>query len=65
LDFWFKDDLKEYVNDTLLSKNSKLSSYLDKKYVSEIIQKNQNGKKDFSSRIWPLIIFEEWLKQKG
>jgi asparagine synthase (glutamine-hydrolysing) len=63
LEFWFKDDLKEYVNDTLLSENSKLSRFLNKKYVTEIIHKNQKGTKDFSSRIWPLVFFEEWLKQ--
>lgn len=63
LEFWFKDDLKEYVNDTLLSLNSKLSRFLNKKYVSEIIHKNQSSTKDFSSRIWPLIFFEEWLRQ--
>lgn len=63
LELWFKDDLKEYVNDTLLSANSKLSRFLNKKYVSEIIHKNQTGTKDFSSRIWPLVFFEEWLKQ--
>jgi asparagine synthase (glutamine-hydrolysing) len=63
LEFWFKDDLREYVNDTLLSENSKLSSFLNRKYVKEIIEKNQKGTKDFSSRIWPLIFFEEWLKQ--
>ena len=65
LESWFKDDLKEYVNDTLLSANSKLCMFLNKKYVTEIIQKNQNGRKDFSSRIWPLLIFEEWLKQNS
>jgi asparagine synthase (glutamine-hydrolysing) len=63
LEFWFKDDLKEYVTDTLLSANSKLSRFLNKKYISEIIHKNQTGTKDFSSRIWPLVFFEEWLKQ--
>lgn len=65
LEFWFKDDLKEYINDTLLSENSKLSRFLNKKYVTEIIHKNQKGTKDFSSRIWPLLFFEEWLKQNS
>jgi asparagine synthase (glutamine-hydrolysing) len=65
LEFWFKDDLKEYINDTLLSENSKLSRFLNKKYVTEIIHKNQKGTKDFSSRIWPLVFFEEWLKQNS
>jgi len=65
LEFWFKDDLKQYVNDSLLSANSHLSSFLDKKYIKNIIFKNQNGRKDFSPKIWPLLFFEEWLKQNS
>lgn len=63
LEFWFKDDLKEYVDDTLLSTNSLLHSYLNKDYIKSTILKNQNGTKDFSTKIWPLLFFEEWLKQ--
>jgi asparagine synthase (glutamine-hydrolysing) len=63
LEFWFKEDLKEYVNDSLLSSNSLISAFLDKRYVKNIIFKNLNGTKDFSSKIWPLLFFEEWLKQ--
>jgi len=65
LEFWFKKDLKQYVNDTLLSGNPLLSSFLDKKYIEKILLKNQNGQVDFSRKIWPLIFFEEWLKQNN
>ncbi len=61
---WFKDELKEYVNDTLLNNNSLLSKYLDANYVKRMVQDNKDGMRDFSSRIWSLIWFEEWLKQQ-
>lgn len=64
LSLWFKGDLKEYVNDTLLSQNPLLSSYLDKNYVKKIVENDRKGKRDFNSKIWSLIFFEEWLKQK-
>ena len=63
LSLWFNEDLKEYVNDTLLSQNPLLSNYLDKNYVKKIIENDRNGMRDFSSKIWSLIFFEEWLKQ--
>jgi asparagine synthase (glutamine-hydrolysing) len=63
LSVWFKDDLKEYVKDTLLSTNSLLSVYIDKTYVKKIVDNNQNGMRDFSDKIWSLIVFEEWLTQ--
>lgn len=62
LSIWFKDDLKTYVNDTLLSQNPLLSSYLDKNYVRKIVENNSSGMRDFSTRIWSLLFFEEWLK---
>jgi asparagine synthase (glutamine-hydrolysing) len=63
LSVWFKDDLKTYVKDVLLSQNPLLSSYLDKKYVTKIVGDNSSGLKDASTRIWSLLFFEEWLKQ--
>ena len=63
LSLWFKKDLKEYVNDALLSQNPLLSNYLDKNYVKRIVENDRNGMWDFSSKIWSLICFEEWLKQ--
>lgn len=63
LSLWFKDELKEYVNDTLLAGNPLLSNYLDRNYVRTIVEGNKDGMRDFSSRIWSLLWFEEWLKQ--
>ncbi len=63
LSLWFKDDLREYVNDTVLSSNALLSSYVDKNYVKKIIEGNKSGMRDFSAKIWSLVFFEEWLKQ--
>lgn len=64
LSLWFKNDLSEYVNDTLLSPSSLLSSYLSKNYVRKIIE-NKSNIGDFRARIWSLLFFEEWLKQNN
>ena len=63
LSVWFKEELKEYVNDTLLSGNPMLANYLDKNYVRNMVESNKDGMRDLSSRIWSLLCFEEWLKQ--
>jgi asparagine synthase (glutamine-hydrolysing) len=65
LSVWFKDDLKIYVKDVLLSQNPLFASYLDKKYVQKIVDNNNTLVKDFSTRIWSLLFFEEWLKQNN
>lgn len=63
LSLWFKDDLKEYVKDVLLSSNPLLSSYLDLKYIKKIVMSDTTDINDFGERIWSLLFFEEWLKQ--
>ena len=63
LSLWFKDDLKTYINDTLLSNNPHYSSYLDKNYIKKVIKKSNYEVRDRSVRIWSLLFFEEWLKQ--
>jgi asparagine synthase (glutamine-hydrolysing) len=63
LSLWFKDDLKEYVRDVLLSHEPLISLYLDSKYIKKIVENNTTGTYDFGERIWSLLFFEEWLKQ--
>ena len=65
LAMWFKDDLKEYIQETILSKNSLIASYIDRNYVKNIVRHNQYGMRDFSTRIWSLLVFEEWLNQNN
>ena len=64
LSLWFKNDLSEYVNDTLLSPNSLLSSYLNTNYIRKIIE-NKTRIGDFRTRVWSLLFFEEWLKLRS
>ena len=60
---WFKEELKEYVNDTLLTGTPLLSKYLDQEFIKTIVEDHNYGMRDFGSRIWSLLFFEEWLKQ--
>jgi asparagine synthase (glutamine-hydrolysing) len=64
LKVWFKDDLKEYVNDRLVHTQGPLYDYLDPKFVAKIIGHHHNGMRDFSHRIWTLLFLDEWLKQQ-
>ncbi len=60
---WFKEELKEYINDTLLSGNPRYSEYLHQKYIKRVVKSSQTSMRDFSSKIWSLLVFEEWLNQ--
>jgi asparagine synthase (glutamine-hydrolysing) len=63
LSMWFKDNLKTYVNDTFNANDCKLYNYLDKKYVQKTMSGHETGMRDLSSKVWSLLVFNEWLKQ--
>ena len=61
LRLWFKEDLKEYVNDHLLNSNSLLYDYLNPNFVSKIVHGHHHGMRDFNHKIWSLIVLDQWL----
>jgi asparagine synthase (glutamine-hydrolysing) len=63
LTYWFKEDLKEYVNDILGDKNIKAYKYLDYDYVNRQIVNHDAGFRDMSAKIWSILFFNEWLNQ--
>ncbi len=64
LKYWFKEDLKEYVNDRLSNTRGPLYDYLNPGYVSGIIDEHHKGMRDFSRKIWSLIFLDQWLSSR-
>lgn len=65
LSVWFKDDLSQYVKDTLLSDNPKIAAYLDKNEVRRIVEHSYFGNRDLSNRVWQLLCLKEWIRQNS
>lgn len=61
---WFKDDLKEYVNDRLLGTKGPLYEYLEPAYVRKIIIEHNKGMRDFNDKIWSLLFLDQWLSSR-
>jgi asparagine synthase (glutamine-hydrolysing) len=64
LSVWFKDDLKSYINDKFLNRNSKLYDYVNYQYVQDVIKNQYKGQRDYNSKLWSLLFFNEWLDRK-
>ncbi len=62
---WFKRDLKDYIADTLLHPGGALDDYLEPSMVRSIVGKHNQGMRDFSGKIWSLLVFSEWLRQNS
>ncbi|MEX0272957.1 MAG: asparagine synthase-related protein, partial [Flavobacteriaceae bacterium] len=64
LKLWFKEDLKEYVNDRLRNTSGPLYDYLEPEYVNAIINDHNNAMRDFNKKLWSLIFLDQWLDSR-
>lgn len=62
---WFKEDLKEYVNDRLVNSKGPLHDYFNQDYIRKIVLEHNHGMRDFNAKIWSLIFLDQWLKSKN
>jgi len=60
---WFAEDLREFVQDLLLTPDARLRPYVDQPYVQQLWQEHLSGSADHSHRLWTLLTFEVWLRQ--
>ncbi len=63
MELWFRDSLKDYINDRLNSKNSILNQYFDINYIQKTVKDHQMGMRDLNTKIWSLIFIDIWLEQ--
>jgi len=61
---WFKEDLKEYVNDRLVNTKGPLYDYLNPDYVRKIVHEHNHGMRDFNDKIWSLLFLDQWLNSR-
>ncbi|MBI2495550.1 MAG: asparagine synthase (glutamine-hydrolyzing) [Candidatus Omnitrophica bacterium] len=59
---WFRTDLKEFLQDVLLSSSACWRQYLDASYVGSLVRTHVSGRADHSHRLWTLLTFEVWLR---
>ena len=59
---WFRGELKDYTYTHIFSKNSGLKYFFYDHALKDIWETHQSGKRDYSSIIWPMLMFELWYK---
>lgn len=64
MELWFRDSLKEYINDRFHSKNTVLSEYFDMNYAQQIMADHQKGRRDMNGKIWSLLFMDIWLEMQ-
>ena len=57
---WFRNELKDYLRDILLSDKAKSRGYFNPKKVEELIGEHIKSKHNYGHQLWTLLIFELW-----
>ena len=59
---WYRGENLDYVKDVLLSSDTKMDTYINKRFVERILKEHIGGI-NHRLLIWSFISFEEWCKQ--
>ncbi len=61
IEHWFRNEMKDYVYETLLSDKALNRGIFDKKAVKKLLDTHTNTKINHAYRIWALITLELWF----
>jgi asparagine synthase (glutamine-hydrolysing) len=62
LDAWFRQELRDFTRDVLLSADARLYSYVSRPFVTRLIDEQLSGRANHGQRLWSLLTFERWLR---
>ncbi len=60
---WFAGDLRDHLQELLLTPTVRLRRYVDQGYVRRLYDEHQAGRVDHAHRLWTLLTFEILLRQ--
>lgn len=63
LSSWFKNELSDFVFDTLGSSNTKVSNYLNQRTVNGVLKNQSKSRRDLSAKVWSLLVLEMWMQK--
>jgi asparagine synthase (glutamine-hydrolysing) len=59
---WFREDLKNFVQETLLSERALKRNILKPEVVKRYVTEHIEGKKDYAFQLWTLLMLELWFQ---
>ncbi|MBI4577740.1 MAG: asparagine synthase (glutamine-hydrolyzing) [Planctomycetes bacterium] len=59
---WFREDLLGFAESRLVGPSSSLVGMVRPSYARRLLAHHRKGMRDFSARIWCLLVLEQWLR---
>jgi len=60
---WFRFELRDFVRDTLLARNSACRRFFEPQAVGQLVSLQEQGKFSRPQEVWSLLVFEFWHRQ--
>jgi asparagine synthase (glutamine-hydrolysing) len=62
LERWFRHELRELANDTLLSRRARERGVMRPDYVRRLLDQHGAGERNHHTRLWALLMLELWFR---
>ncbi len=59
---WLRQDLREYVQDTLLASDSCIGHFIEPDKVSLMLNEHTSCRRNWHIQLWRLLVLESWLR---
>jgi asparagine synthase (glutamine-hydrolysing) len=59
---WFRNELKDYINDILLDPRTLNRGYFKREGVQSLLKDHLESRYDHSAKIWALLFLEMWFR---
>lgn len=60
IDKWFREDLKEFVNDSFNNKANLIDEIINYDYVRSLFKMHKDNKGDFGNKLFTILVFQLW-----
>ena len=60
---WFRGPLRQRLQAAISGSGLAESGYFDMRYVATLVDEHQSGRRDHSSALWALLMFDSFLRQ--
>ena len=60
---WFRGPLKQRVRDALLGDRLAATGYFERRYLEQLVDHHESGRRDYSSPLWTLLMFDAFLRK--
>ena len=60
---WFRGPLKQRVRDALLGERLAATGFFERRYLEQLVEHHESGRRDYSSPLWTLLMFDAFLRK--